>query len=188
MNQLDQFLKRNQDFAAAQAADGMLMPWLPTALPNVKALIIGCADMRVDPAHLLETKPGEVVVIRNIGGRVTPGLLEQLALLGQIGAVAGAAPGGGEEFHLIVLQHTDCGITRLDKETAKLAHYFQIGEDEVEGKSILDPTAAVKQDVAALRAIEGLPGGWLLSGLLYDVSTGLIEVAVPPAPLRSSAR
>ncbi|HTR24737.1 MAG TPA: carbonic anhydrase [Terriglobales bacterium] len=47
-------------------------------MPNVKSIVIGCGDMRVDPAHLFGTKPGEAVVIRNIGGRVTPGLLEQL--------------------------------------------------------------------------------------------------------------
>ena len=89
------------------------MPSLPRALPNVKAVIIGCADMRVDPAHVLGIKPGEAVVMRNIGGRITPGLLEQLGLLGRIGEVAGEIPGGGGEFHLIVLHHTDCGITRL---------------------------------------------------------------------------
>jgi hypothetical protein len=35
----------------------------------------------VDPAHVLGIKPGEAVVMRNIGGRITPGLLEQLGLL-----------------------------------------------------------------------------------------------------------
>jgi hypothetical protein len=69
--------------------------------------------MRVDPAHVLGIKPGEAVIVRNIGGRITPGLLEQLGLLGRIGQVTGEIPGGGGEFHLIVLQHTDCGITRL---------------------------------------------------------------------------
>jgi len=63
-------------------------------MPNVKAIIIGCADMRVDPSHVLGIKPGEAVVIRNIGGRITPGLLELLGLLGRIGQVAGAIPGG----------------------------------------------------------------------------------------------
>jgi carbonic anhydrase len=29
------------------------MPSLPRALPNVKAIIIGCADMRADPVHVL---------------------------------------------------------------------------------------------------------------------------------------
>ena len=113
MNRLDSMLRHNKDFAAQQSAAGTLMPWLPESLPNVKAIIIGCADMRVDPADILGTKPGEAVVIRNIGGRITPGLLEQLGLLGRIGEVAGETPGGGGEFHLIVLQHTDCGITRL---------------------------------------------------------------------------
>jgi hypothetical protein len=62
---------------------------LPQALPNVKAIIIGCADMRVDPADILGIKPGEAAVMRNIGCRITPGLLEQLGLLGRIGEVAG---------------------------------------------------------------------------------------------------
>jgi carbonic anhydrase len=85
MNSLESLLQRNRDFAAQQSAAGTLMPSLPRALPNVKAIVIGCADMRVDPAHVLGIKPGEAVVIRNIGGRVTPGLLEQLGLLGRTG-------------------------------------------------------------------------------------------------------
>jgi carbonic anhydrase len=114
-------LERNRDFAAQQSAAGALMPSLPGAMPQVKAIIIGCADMRVDPAHVLGIQPGEAVVIRNIGGRITPGLLQELGLLGRIGEVAGKAPGGGGEFHLIVLQHTDCGITRLAGDPAMLA-------------------------------------------------------------------
>ena len=83
MSQLDTMLQRNKEFAAGQSAAGTLLPSLPRALPNVKAVIIGCADMRVDPVHVLGLKPGEAVVIRNIGGRVTPGLLEQMGLLGR---------------------------------------------------------------------------------------------------------
>src|ERR1700678_4541885 len=104
MNSLDLMLKRNKETATT-------VPSLPQSLQTLKAVIIGCADMRVDPAHVLGTKPGEAVVMRNIGGRVTPGVLEQLGMLGRIGQVAGEIPGGGGEFHLIVLQHTDCGIT-----------------------------------------------------------------------------
>ncbi len=185
MNNLDRLLQRNKEFAAQQSAAGTLMPSLPPALPNVKAIIIGCADMRVDPAHVLGIKPGEAVVLRNIGGRITPGLLEEMGLLGRIGEVAGEAPGGSGEFHLIVLQHTDCGITRLAGDPAKLAHYFQIQESELKTKAVRDPRAAVAVDVAALRAIPVLPGPWLLSALVYDVATGLVEVVVPPAPIRT---
>ncbi|MFY9791677.1 MAG: carbonic anhydrase [Candidatus Sulfotelmatobacter sp.] len=186
MNSLDSMLERNKDFAAHQSGAGTLMPSLPRALPNVKAIIIGCADMRVDPAHVLGIKPGEAVVMRNIGGRITPGLLEQLGLLGRIGEVAGEIPGGGGEFHIIVLHHTDCGITRLTGDHAMLAQYFQIQEGELEQKAITDPRAAVTVDVASLRAIPALAAEWLISGLVYDVATGLVEIVVPPAPIRTA--
>jgi carbonic anhydrase len=179
MNHLDLMLKRNKESAAP-------MPSLPQSLQTLKAVIIGCADMRVDPAQVLGIKPGEAVVMRNIGGRVTPGLLEEFGLLGRIGEVAGTIPGGGGEFHLIVLHHTDCGSTRLVGDPALLAHYFQISEREVETKSVRDPRKSVAIDVAALRAIPALPGEWLISGLVYDVETGLVEVVVPAAPIHGA--
>lgn len=185
MNHLEKMLERNKEFAAEQKAAGTLSPSLPDAMPNVKAIIIGCADMRVDPAHVLGITPGEAVVIRNIGGRITPGLLEQLGLLGRIGEVAGKAPGSGE-FHLIVLQHTDCGITRLVGNPELLAKYFQVPEADVKTKEVGDPRAAVAGDVKALRAIPVLPAEWLTSGLVYDVATGLVETVVPPAPIRAA--
>lgn len=161
---------------------------LPQALPDLKAIIIGCADMRVDPALIFGIKSGEAVVFRNIDGRVTPELLEQLGMLGRIGEVAGEIPGGGGEFHIVVLHHTDCGSTRLAGDPAMLAHYFQINEQDVKTKTVLDPRAAVAGDVAVLRAVPALPSQWLISGLVYDVATGRIEVVVPPAPLRSADR
>lgn len=179
MNNLDLMLKRNKESAAP-------MPSLPQSLQTLKAVIIGCADMRVDPAQVFGLKPGEAVVMRNIGGRVTPGLLEEFGLLGRIGEIAGTIPGGGGEFHLIVLHHTDCGSTRLVGDPDMLAHYFQIPEREVETKSVRDPRKSVAVDVAALRAIPALPGEWLISGLVYDVATGLVEVVLPAAPIRTT--
>ena len=178
MSTLDLMLKRNQESAAPT-------PSLPQSLQTLKAVIIGCADMRVDPAHVLGIKPGEAVVMRNIGGRVTPGLLEEFALLARIGEVAGTIAGGGGEFHLIVLHHTDCGSTRLLGDPAMLAQYFQIPEREVEAKSVRDPRKSVAVDVAALRAIPALPDQWLISGLVYDVASGLVEVVVPADPIRA---
>jgi carbonic anhydrase len=186
MSNLDSMLQRNKDFAAQQSAAGTLMPSLPKATPNLKAFIIGCADMRVDPADLFGLHPGDAIVIRNVGGRITPGVLEELGMLGRIGQVAKVVPGGGGEFHLIVLHHTDCGITRLVNDPAMLAHYFQIPEGELQKKAVPDPRAAVAADVALLRSIPALPAGWILSGLVYDVATGLVEVVVPPAPIRAA--
>ena len=71
MSYLDLMLERNKDFADRQTASGTLMPSLPRSLPNLRAVIIGCADMRVDPAHVHGIKLGEAVVMRNIGGGPT---------------------------------------------------------------------------------------------------------------------
>jgi carbonic anhydrase len=108
-----------------------------------------------------------------------------LSLLGRIGEVAREIPGGGGEFHIIVLQHTDCGITRLAGDSAMLAHYFQIEEGELKQKAVTDPREAIAGDVKSLRAIPALPGEWLISGLIYDVATGLVEIVVPPAAIRT---
>ena len=186
MNTLESMLVRNQEFAAEQVAAGTLMPSLPETTTHVKAIILGCGDMRVDPAHVLGLRPGEALVLRNIGGRITPGVLEEMGLLARIGQVIGKVAGGGGEFHLIVLQHTDCGITRLAGDAAKLARFFQIPEEEVAAKAVTDPYAAVAMDLTLLRSIPSLPGAWVLSGLVYDVATGQIEVVVPPAPIRGA--
>jgi carbonic anhydrase len=95
-------------------------------------------------------------------------------------------PGGGGEFHIIVLQHTDCGITRLAGDPAMLTRYFQTQEGELKKKKVTDPRAAVAVDVAMLRAIPGLPRDWQISRLVYAVATGLVEVVVPPALIRAA--
>jgi carbonic anhydrase len=91
-----------------------------------------------------------------------------------------------EKLHIIVLQHTDCGITRLSGDPDLLTHYFQIGEGELKSKSVSEPRKSVVVDVAALRAIPSLPGDWQISGLVYDVATGLVEGVVPPAPIHTA--
>ena len=57
MSYFESISEHNKDLAAQRSAAGTLMPSLPQALPNVKVIIIGCADMRVDPAHVLLTRP-----------------------------------------------------------------------------------------------------------------------------------
>jgi hypothetical protein len=37
---------------------------------------------------------------------------------------------------------------------------------------------------AVLRAIPALPSEWLISGLVYDEASGLVEIVVPTAPIR----
>src|SRR6266487_3086723 len=175
MTALDTLLERNQEFAAHQFFKDLSM------MPRLRTMIIGCVDPRVDPAHVFGLGPGEVIVIRNVGGRVTPGTLDTMGMLGRIAQGEGGPPAG---FHLVVLHHTQCGIAHLDQHPDLLASYFGIGQESLLAKAITDPRVAVAVDVAALKAIPALPANWLVSGLVYDVTTGLVEVVVPPAPLR----
>jgi carbonic anhydrase len=60
-----------------------------------------------------------------------------------------------------------------------LAEFFEIPVTDLDTKAVSDPYAAVRIDVDILR--RALPAGLLVSGLVYDTDTGLIEVVVPPA-------
>jgi carbonic anhydrase len=175
MTTLDTLLERNQDFASHDFSKDLSM------MPTLRTIIISCVDPRVDPAHLFGLGPGEAIVIRNVGGRITPATLQTMGMLGRIAQGEGGPPAG---FHLVVLQHTHCGIAHLEGHPDMLASYFGIGQEGLLAKEVTDPHAAVAVDVAALKAIPALPGNWLVSGLVYDVTTGLVEVVVPPAPLR----
>ena len=75
------------------------MPSLPRALPNVKAIIIGCADMRVDPAHVLGIEPGEVRRYKEHRRSNHSRFVGAVGLPWRVGAVAGEIPGGGGELH-----------------------------------------------------------------------------------------
>jgi len=52
--------------------------------------------------------------------------------------------------------------------------------------SNLDHLLQRNKEFAAQQSAEELPGAWLISGLVYDVATGLVEIVVPPAPIRTA--
>ena len=131
---------------------------------------------------MLGIEVGEAAILRNVGGRVTPGLIRELNMLATVTSVAGGVLGPG--WNLVVLHHTDCGITRLVDSPDLLSTFFEVGEADLEAKAVSDPRAAVAVDVAALKAEPTLSGEFLVSGLVYDVATGLVETIVAPAPLR----
>jgi carbonic anhydrase len=156
-------VRRNASFAATGAFAGLSFPTSETLQ------VLGCVDSRVDPSAVLGLELGEVVVMRNIGGRITPATLRSFALLGRLSE--GQPPRTG---HLVILHHTDCGIRRLAQYPEQLAAFFEIPVADLESKAVADPYAAVRIDTAIARA--ALPPGRLVSGLVYDVATGLAEV------------
>jgi carbonic anhydrase len=146
-------------------------------------MIIGCVDPRVDPTHVLGLKQGEAAVIRNVGGRITPATLRTMVMLGKVGQAHQGSRHAGD-WNLVILHHTDCGMTDLAPFPDLLAEYFEIPADELKAKAVSDPIASVHVDVEVIQQqVRG--GAFLVSGLVYDVSTGLVETVVAPTPLRT---
>jgi carbonic anhydrase len=80
---LDTLKKRNHDFAMRQFTASMSL------FPAAKPIIISCVDPRADPAHILGLEFGDALVIRNIGGRITPATLQTIAMLQTVAQVQG---------------------------------------------------------------------------------------------------
>jgi carbonic anhydrase len=152
-----------------------------TTTPDFGALILTCADHRVDPAHVLGLDLGEAVVMRNPGGRVTPAFIQEIAVLAVIAGIEGIE----SDFELIIMHHTDCGMSRLGEieHSALLAHYFGVDEGEIPGKYVADPVASVRADLDALRSNPLIPATLVGSGVVYDVDSRRIDTVCPPARL-----
>ena len=172
MNVIDTLTQRNEAFANSRFSAELKIR------PSLKTMIIGCVDPRVDPFDIFGLAPGEAAVIRNVGGRITPATLQTMAMLRIVAKASGGEIGPG--WNLIVLHHTDCGINCLVHSPELLSKYFGVAPEELEAMAITDPHKAVAVDVAALKANPLLPGGFLVTGLVYDVTTGRVEILVPP--------
>lgn len=168
----NELAKRNAAFAEGGSFANLRL------MPSGSLTVLGCVDPRVDPFAVLGLKLGEAAVIRNVGGRVTPATLRTLGMLSKVvqARTGGAGPG---DNHYAVLHHTDCGITDLAAFPELLADYFEVPAGNLDAKAVIDPGAAVRVDVEFLS--QQLRAGAFVSGLVYDVASGLIDVVVPPA-------
>ena len=52
--------------------------------PNLRLFVITCLDPRVDPAHFLGLQLSDAMVVRNVGGRVTQEVINDVAYIAQI--------------------------------------------------------------------------------------------------------
>src|ERR1700683_2540626 len=131
MTVIDTLTQRNEVFAASRfSADLRIMP-------SMKPMVIGCVDPPVDPADIFGLVPGEAAIIRNVGGRITPATLQIMAMLGIVAKANGGETGQGG--HLLVLHHTDCGITRLGHSPELLANHFGVVPEDLDKLAIADP-------------------------------------------------
>ena len=171
-------LERNRSFAEQFEAGDLAIR------PRMSTILLTCVDSRVDPAHLFGLELGEAVVMRNAGGRITTAVVEDLAILGVL--VANMPGPSAMKPELVVMHHTDCGMSRLANPALRqqLAERLGISADDVAAMAITDPAMSVQSDIERLRSTPGTPDQLVVSGLVYDVKTGTINQIVPPAPLR----
>src|SRR5579871_510745 len=101
---IDIALERNRSFAASGGHEGAVV------FPALRLFVVTCCDPRTDPAHFLGLDLSDAVVVRNVGGRVTPEVIDDIAYIGQI---AERVLADGPLFEVMVIHHTQCGTGAL---------------------------------------------------------------------------
>ena len=131
--------------------------------------VVTCMDSRISPLEMLGLQPGDAKILRNAGARVTEDVLRTLVLGVHLLAVD----------RVMVVAHTDCRMTKVTDEQVHEA-ILERGIDtrSLEFRTVSDQIASLRADVQKIRSSPYLPDGLPVIGCVYDVRTGLIEVAV----------
>jgi carbonic anhydrase len=171
----DVALARNRAFAATGGHKDAVV------FPNLRLFVVSCLDPRVDPAHVLGLVLSDAMVVRNVGGRVTAEVINDIAFVGQL--AENVLP-DGPLFEVAVIHHTQCGTVALADDSFRRRYAERIAADEstLRDHAVLDPAATVRSDVARLRSAPAIPGRITVSGHVYDVVTGLVQTVEPPQP------
>ena len=136
--------------------------------------VVTCMDSRISPLEMLGLRPGDAKILRNAGARVTDDVLRTLVLAVHLLGVT----------RVMVVAHTDCRMTKVTDDEVH-AEILARGVDtrSLEFRTIGDQAEALRCDVQRVRSSPYLPAGLAVVGCVYDVATGLLDVAVPhPGP------
>ncbi len=172
MSRLESLLVRNRAFAETGAHENL------GPRPKLGLFVVTCFDSRVEPAHLLGTELGDLIVVRNEGGRVTDEVIDKVVFLLtlQETLLDDAAP----NFEIAIIHHTNCMTSFLTHSHVRKNYAARTGKDEtgLADLAVVDPEVTVAHDVALLRAHASIPPSVTISGHVYDVHTGLITTVV----------
>ena len=151
------------------------------------ALFITCADSRIDPCLLTQTKPGELFICRVIGNIVPP----YPDALGGVSATVEYAVGVLRVPEVIVCGHTDCGVMKGALNPDALGEYPNVSawlryakvEQREPNPSPEFVLALTEHNVIAqLTNLRSHPtvvarlkeGGLALHGWVYHIGSGLV--------------
>src|SRR2546423_10466529 len=162
---VDAALERNRAFAAAGGHQGAVV------FPNLRLFVITCLDPRVDPAHFLGLGLSDAMVVRNVGGRGTPEVINDVAFISQL--AENVLP-DGPLFEVAVIHHTQCGAGAFADDTFRHQYAQRIPADEptLRARAVPDPASTVTSDAARLRSAAASSPRVPDSGHDDDVVTG----------------
>lgn len=160
------------DVLTANAAYAETFTGADLPAPAAKGLmVVTCMDSRIDPNAALGLSRGDAKVYRNAGGRVTDDVLNTVALSVVLLNVQ----------RVLVLKHTGCAMGGKTEQDVQGVLAGRTGTDlrSLQFGVFPDPEAALATDVQRLRSWPFLPEGLVVSGGVYDVATGTVEITVP---------
>ena len=152
-----------------------------------EALFITCADSRIDPCLLTQTKPGELFICRVIGNIVPP----YPDAVGGVSATIEYAVGVLRVPEVIVCGHTDCGVMKGALDPEALAAFPNVTAwlkyadvDHREPEPSAEFLLALTEDnvVAQLKNLRSHPavanrlleGDLSLHGWVYHIGPGVV--------------
>jgi carbonic anhydrase len=161
----EDLLAANEDYAARFTSGDLA----GTAARGLA--VVTCMDSRIEPLQMLGLSQGDAKILRNAGGRVTDDVLRTLVLATHLLGVD----------RVMVVEHTDCRMSKVDDEQVHRTIADQAGVDtrSLEFHTIPDQQAALERDVRRIRSFPYLPTALAVVGCLYDVHTGRVQVVVP---------
>jgi carbonic anhydrase len=159
------------------------------------ALFITCADSRIDPCLLTQTKPGELFICRVIGNIVPP----FPDAIGGVSATIEYAVGVLGVPDVIVCGHTDCGVMKgvINPEALEplpsVSAWLNYAQPARKAAASLEGTADflpavternVVQQLANLRTHPSVAERWKqgdlqLHGWVYDLGEGVVTAYDP---------
>ncbi len=152
-----------------------------------EALFITCADSRIDPCLLTQTKPGELFICRVIGNIVPP----YPDAIGGVSATIEYAVGVLRVPEVIVCGHTDCGVMRgaLNPEALEAypnvrawLRYAEVEQRETQPTPEFLVSLAENNVIVQLKNLRTHPtvaarleeGDFRLHGWVYHIGPGLV--------------
>ncbi|KAH7408779.1 carbonic anhydrase [Phaeosphaeria sp. MPI-PUGE-AT-0046c] len=130
-------------------------------------VVLSCSDPRLNPYEILGIDASlKATMVRNAGGRVFDAI-RTLAVLQTIGA-----PGT-----ILVMHHTDCGLTHFHDEDVRkaLIELDPEGEKRIKESQFGEITGSLREDVAFLKASPFIRKDTQIFGLKYDIKTGVLS-------------